>query len=511
MFESLYNNLTSAYQGFMALLYGQSPQTPAPKKSKAAKHAKYRMRKKSKKREEQLAQQECRVTSKDLNECEQLSSTTIQRALQHNTFGGLAVSDNEDSNDEDSINALGVSNSQQLDESWQSAADLNLPNDYVLKGDLHKPFIELSELIKRLTGEDLFLVGGALPSLYLREGKDKINDYDCLLLGKTLEELQALLKEHGVLGTIEGKEHHRILKIMLEEDGSPLEVEISTVPNPTKSPLQTAQEYVANADFLPAAMFMRLDSPPYYLDGERAKAGLERKTINLNNAEKNCFLEDASRLFRLAKWQIKYPSFELGDDVLKALNELAGNFLESLLCSSDKSIAKCYGGRFSTALEKMLERFEVSEVIHALAKLNILQELTGFDCDTLESLIPICEKFNKSIPDFINRSVAEQKKERLFFVFVSHYLVSNGKKDQALENWPFYKVAQRIAPASRGYYHHLRHRICQSPIHGMYFLDQLNETVDEVTRNHQEHCTSPVQFTSRLSPHAAPFVSAKFN
>ncbi len=381
----------------------------------------------------------------------------------------------------------------------QTSLAAGLDARYVLDGDLHPSFVWLSSIIKKCTGKDLILVGGALASLYLREGKEAINDYDCLLIGKTLDELQALLKEAGIQSAIEGKSGHPILKILLEDNGKRLEVEISTSENSSKNDDEAIKDYVKGADLSVAAMSMRLDAPPYIIDGEEAMRDLDNQIIHLNNRDKNCFREDPSRLFRLAKWQLKYPDFSLGRDVIDAKDALASEFFANLLCPraiEQISTARLNAARFSTALTKMLERFELTEVISALAKLNILQALTGFDRDTIDSLLPICEEFNLSITSQSYKSAAEQKKERLFFVFFSHYLVANGKKDEDLRHWPFFQVARSIDPASRGYYNYLQHRLCQSPVDGLYFLDGLDRAADRVRdAEKQTSLSSPIQFT----------------
>ncbi len=357
---------------------------------------------------------------------------------------------------------------------------LNNPKLMVRRTVLPAAFIAFVDRVLSKTSRSLYLVGGAVTSLYLRRPLESIRDFDCLILGVPLEELCEELNRDPAFhcqAKIVGA--RPVLKVRLKDGDEVIEIDINSISSPGPDPTKAISDYLKRVDFKLSALYAKLTDENLFIQGMRgAIKSIDEKRIELIEKQGQCFADDPIRLFRLAKLILAYPEFTLESSlkgVLKRLNmaEVFKDFLTKTEAGAHLA------ARMSTAFDMLLDRFSTNDVMMVLSQLEILQTITGFESDKMDALIPICFHFRGRDCLFPGQS-----KERLFLVLSAHFLLKNGH--EGFYDWPFYQVAKHVRNVARPFYQLLLNLTCDIPVNLLIVFPELDNMVDKVKSLHQQ-------------------------
>ena len=314
----------------------------------------------------------------------------------------------------------------------------------VLRQHLPQPLIELVSLLNTHLQKPCILTGSAVANLFLK--KPHHSDYDCLVLGVSLESLKQFLHTHGFYqAKIVGKTYPT-LKLTIKK----IEIEIATDACWDQEPIDTyMQRILANRDFTISALYLDLSTGHELLEVKAFDGALEKtekRKISVVSDGDGLF-EDAICLLRLIKISLQYPDFRFDDTLLTVL----GKCDKSDCFNKFLSAGEHQAARISTFLETLFSRFPEMKVIDALKISGIFNALTGIANDDLEKKSAILEQYFHEITQqsgVENQSHAYLKKAGFFFFCTALYCHVHDKETN-LEDWPFYGVIQKIKFSDR--------------------------------------------------------------
>ncbi len=311
---------------------------------------------------------------------------------------------------------------------------------FVPRQHLPQPLIELVSLLNTHLQKPCILTGSAVANLFLK--RPHHSDYDCLVLGVSLESLKQFLRTHGFpKAEIIGKTYPT-LKLTIKK----IEIEIATDACWAQEPIDTyMQRILAKRDFTISALYIDLSTDKPLLEIKAFDGALEKtekgKISVVSNGD-GLFEEDPIRLLRLLKISMQYTKFEPDDHLRVVLSRCnkSGCFNKFL------SANELHAARISTFFETLFSKFPEMDVIENLIKSDIFEALTGISNDDLDKNSDVLEHYFQEITqdaDVENQSHAYLKKMGFFFFCTALYCLLHDKKSN-LEDWPFFGVIQRI-------------------------------------------------------------------
>lgn len=351
----------------------------------------------------------------------------------------------------------------------------------ISRNRLPKALLELADLIKKITNQDLIITGGAVTSLFLERGKP--HDFDCLILDVDKQELLAHLKKAGISNCQLIGKHFPIIKLKLLEEKEQLEVDIST-DRSEGLPLNKAMEGIlAKRDFKLSALYMSLSTGQDFFEikgCDRSIRSINQQRISVVNQRDNIFQEDPIRLLRLTKILLQYPDFSIDDKLALILRQsnLKAYFHDFL---TQQKTALSNQGRLGTALENLFARFDQIEVIRKMGELGIIEGMTGLHYEQLKASLDIFSAYKNSSPYF---------KKVIFyqFIYIHHCLTLDHPKD--LLNWPFYKVARHLQAEHRIYYDFIEQQILKTEIQVFVNAAHILELIDRIKNKQTQNVTA---------------------
>ena len=305
---------------------------------------------------------------------------------------------------------------------------------------LPQPLIELISLLNNKLQKPFILTGSAVANLFLK--RPHHSDYDCLVLGVSLESLKQFLHTHGFYqAKIVGKTDPT-LKITIKK----IEIEIATDAGWVQEPVDTYMQRIhAKRDFTISALYIDLSTDKQLLEIKAFDGALEKTEkgkISVVSDGDGLFEEDPIRLLRLLKIRMQYPNFQFDDTLLTVL----GKCDKSGCFNNFLSANELHATRISTFLETLFSKFPEMGVIANLKASGIFEALTGISNAVLEKNSAILEQYFQEITQqsgVENQSHAYLKKEGFFFFCTALYCHVHDKETN-LEDWPFYGVIQKI-------------------------------------------------------------------
>lgn len=230
----------------------------------------------------------------------------------------------------------------------------------------------VDSLRKKFPKISLRLGGGAIPELLLSESKPK--DWDIAVkdtvsiyhIQMHLDELKVTCKRQSV--------RYPILFCKLQ-DGSHVDFMNKGDDN---NPF-------FRADFNLAGLYCDLDGTDLMEVKSYDKGSLEsfekKRISDVYETGVELFQRDPVRLFRLVKYLIKYPEFEVDASLERAIKKLRPDLvkiIEHYLKKKDNA------SRLDKVIRDIFERFSLPEINEALMKLNILDIVTNCSIKSLE-------------------------------------------------------------------------------------------------------------------------------
>ena len=305
---------------------------------------------------------------------------------------------------------------------------------------LPQPLIELISLLNNKLQKPFILTGSAVANLFLK--RPHHSDYDCLVLGVSLESLKQFLHTHGFYqAKIVGKTYPT-LKITIKK----IEIEIATDAGWVQEPVDTYMQRIhAKRDFTISALYIDLSTDKQLLEIKAFDGALEKTEkgkISVVSDGDGLFEEDPIRLLRLLKIRMQYPNFQFDDTLLTVL----GKCDKSGCFNNFLSANELHATRISTFLETLFSKFPEMGVIANLKASGIFEALTGISNAVLEKNSAILEQYFQEITQqsgVENQSHAYLKKAGFFFFCTALYCHVHDKETN-LEDWPFYGVIQKI-------------------------------------------------------------------
>lgn len=310
---------------------------------------------------------------------------------------------------------------------------------YVPRDALPKALWDFADFIYHHTKKELILGGSAATFLYLR--KNNPRDYDLMLFDVQQGELLELLHKHDFNAQQVGKKIP-IIKVQL---GS-LSLDINTYSRTDKEPLtKTMESILIQRDFKLSALYvvLALGAKQLEVKGyDRAIRSLNNKVISIVNHKRDLFVQDPVRLFRLVKYCLLLPEYRLDAELQDVLQKTDKRLIFTSYINAPDS-ASMHRGALSTAMEGLLERFEIAAVLQVMDKLGIFSALWDLDYANIKDSVHLLEPYNIQEP---------YAKKRAINVFFHMHYTAMHRDINKLNAWPFYPIARCVKREDQGFF-----------------------------------------------------------
>ena len=294
------------------------------------------------------------------------------------------------------------------------------------------------------------LTGGAITALYRGE-QDKIRDYDCLAVADNIDEIKELLLADITQGSqssifVGGNDPDSSLAIyrvdakhpllVVQENGCRIEIKATPLAHEQVADQCFYQQVTHNLS-MDNALYVNLSD--LLLQGTQPIKGLKgaleaidhnklKLVLPPNHTIQSRLLEDPSRLVRLVKIKLTYPSLQP--------NKRLTNHIASFCDHPERSgqlveQAALHQKQLGTVIQDLFKKFTVEQTIQGLLddQLPVLAALTGLDHNKLKA----CQntwleyiKIAKYHPD--SNEYAYKKKLHLFHCLLATACVSQPDK-----------------------------------------------------------------------------------
>jgi hypothetical protein len=264
-----------------------------------------------------------------------------------------------------------------------------------------------------------FYLTGSAPANLLN--KIQPNDYDILILNVALFEIQSILDNKKIYSELRSH-RHPILYCQLNA-----EINIDFTAKFLKSN-QSVEELLKSdyyeRDFNLNAFYLEFtDAAPYKILDFYTQP-LLRNTIASIPDSIISFQEDPSRLFRLAKLSINYPSFSFEDSLFSSLLKLRPYWFGIFDNYFQKNTNNMF--RLGQSIRKLFLRYTLEQINLAFYQLRILSLFTG---NTYTACQEACEKIPKTLSKelkfqtwIITNSLQYFKKKKRLYMPLEEYL-----------------------------------------------------------------------------------------
>lgn len=217
----------------------------------------------------------------------------------------------------------------------------------------------IAQLKDKLPGLHCYLTGASVSELWL---KDTPNDYDMILFGVDESDFLVTLKQCAIPFHSMSK-NRALYSLSIQE----IDIDFNLIPSEAGKKIvsRTLKADYSTRDFTVCSLYAEVTGKCCEIPVtgfQKSEKHLFHKTVKTITPPGFCFNQDPIRYFRLVKWQLKHPDFDLSDSLKIYLTNQTIDFY-SVFSLHNKQDYR-FKGRLRTVLEQMYARFPSNDLFN---------------------------------------------------------------------------------------------------------------------------------------------------